>query len=502
MANKTNTSTNFFETILDAQQKAVETLVENTKKYTNGNAIVNETIEKGSEMLSKTFNATKETLDKATAKAETVKEEVKNSTANVTDYFTNWKNQQQTWANQMLEMNKQFTSNTMNPTNMMSQFQNMPNMFTNMMNQNPMANMQNMMNQNPMANMMNSMNPASMQENMNKSTEQVKAFWNQFQQIMTNNYQEMAKNFQPGTAQDSFKGMVNMTDGFAKFYEMWMPMMKSINDKTFNLDMFKANLDMNKYKEFMDKYLTFMPEGTQDYMQKMTAMYQDATKNGNTMSMDMLNNLKSSMNTMMPEMFGNPYTTMLNNYNNMTAQMTSSASPFGKLMTPTNDTKSMQEWAAIMNKMNIYNIKNSEMQFMVYQNGMKVMEKIAENTMNKVENGEEVDSMMKMYQEWLNTSDAMYVSMFETDEYSKLMAEVSSLQLGIKKDIQLQVEKSFANVPVATRSEMDEVYQTIYDLKRQVRQLQSMLEVEQTVPVAKATTETKKTTTAKKTAKK
>lgn len=87
--------------------------------------------------------------------------------------------------------------------------------------------------------------------------------------------------------------------------------------------------------------------------------------------------------------------------------------------------------------------------------------------MHKIENGEDVNSMIKLYQEWLNTSDKMFVDLFETDEYSKLMSEVSSLELRIKKAVQKQTEKMFDNVPVATRSEMDEAYQTIHDLKTQ-----------------------------------
>lgn len=46
MTNKSNTSKNFFESLVDAQKQAVETMVETTKKFSNGNAIVNDTIEK------------------------------------------------------------------------------------------------------------------------------------------------------------------------------------------------------------------------------------------------------------------------------------------------------------------------------------------------------------------------------------------------------------------------------------------------------------------------
>ena len=73
------------------------------------------------------------------------------------------------------------------------------------------------------------------------------------------------------------------------------------------------------------------------------------------------------------------------------------------------------------------------------------------------------------------------------------MSEVSSLELRIKKAVQKQTEKMFDNIPVATRSEMDEVYQTIHDLKTQVRQLQSMLELD-TVEPSKKSAPTKKTT--------
>jgi polyhydroxyalkanoate synthesis regulator phasin len=144
----------------------------------------------------------------------------------------------------------------------------------------------------------------------------------------------------------------------------------------------------------------------------------------------------------------------------------------------------MQAWAEIMNHVNIYNIKNAELQHMIYQTGMKVMENLAAQMMHKVENGEQVNSMIKLYQDYLNTSDKMYVALFETDEYSKLMAEVSSMKLSIKKSIDKQTEKMFENVPLATRSEMDEVYQIIYDLKKLVRTLQSQVEGTFDIPVA------------------
>ncbi|MBL7774146.1 MAG: hypothetical protein JNM95_14880 [Chitinophagaceae bacterium] len=458
MTNKSNASKNFIDSMMDSQNQALETLVENTKKFTNGNSFVNETIDKGADFYKKTMNSGRETWTKMTEQGNQFQNEMKNGSDAMNTYLNNWKEQQAAWSNQLTEMNKQFLTNWMNPANSQQFFQQAQTNWMNMFNQN---NMQNMMS--------DMMNPSNWQQNMTKANDQVTAFWNQLQQVMTDNYNQFAKNFSNGTIQDSFKGMVNMTDGFAKFYEMWMPMMKSMNEKTFNMDMFKNMLNMDQYKAFMDKYFSFMPQNNMDYFNQMKSMFTEAFKNNNNMTNDMMNNMRSTMNNMFPMMAGNPFTAMLSNYNQFYGQMMSAVSPFAKLMGSNNDTKTMTEWADIINNMNVYQIKNSEMQYMVYQTGMNVMNKIAENTMHKIENGEEVNSMMKLYQEWLNLSDAEYVKLFETDEYSALMAEVSAMQLRLKKDIEKQMEKAFVNVPVATRSEMDELYKTIYDLKKELR---------------------------------
>ena len=71
------------------------------------------------------------------------------------------------------------------------------------------------------------------------------------------------------------------------------------------------------------------------------------------------------------------------------------------------------------------------------------------------------------------------------------------MQMKLKKDIELQTEKMLKDIPVATRSELDEVYKTIYDLKKQVRQLEKMLDLD-----VEETEETHEATEAKKTAKK
>ncbi|MEO6832820.1 MAG: hypothetical protein ABI378_10030, partial [Chitinophagaceae bacterium] len=75
------------DTMMDAQKTLLDTTVENTRKLANGNTLVNETIEKGSEWyknwLDNQKNIFSQTTEKATETAKTVKE----NTGDMTDFF-------------------------------------------------------------------------------------------------------------------------------------------------------------------------------------------------------------------------------------------------------------------------------------------------------------------------------------------------------------------------------------------------------------------------------
>ena len=78
--------------------------------------------------------------------------------------------------------------------------------------------------------------------------------------MMNQSYNEWVKQFSNLTAADTFKGMSNMTESLNKFFELWMPMFKSIQDKSFTAESFMNSLNPEKYKAFVDSFFKFMPE--------------------------------------------------------------------------------------------------------------------------------------------------------------------------------------------------------------------------------------------------
>jgi len=477
MANKEGN--NIVDSMVEAQKKVVDTIVENTKKITNENTILNDTIQKGTEWYKNWLEDQKNIFSKTTEKATTATETVKENTSKMNDFYQNWLNTQMNWTKQMWEMNQSWMKNNTasatdgNPMNQMNNWMNQWNTWSNNMSQS-----NNWMNQfGQFQNQMQNMNPFS-QDTWKGASENWNKMFSQYHDILNNNFADWQKNFQAGTVQDAYRNMVNTAEGFTRFSEMWAPMWKSIQEKNFTMEMYKQWADPAQYKDMMDKYFGFMPENSRQYVQNMTDMMNKEMKQMSQFGVNNYQQMRGMMNTVpgfnASEMFGN----VLNGYNAFSSMMNNAFGPLTKMMTPNQHTKAMAEWNDIANRIMVYNIKNSELQYMIYTQGSKVMDKLAENVVSKMEKGVEVNSMMALYQEWLGISDKTFVSLFESEDYSKLMAEVSAMQLTLRKEMENQMEKLMVGIPVATRSEMDEIYKTIYDLKKQVRQLEKMLEIE------------------------
>ncbi len=490
-------SKNFVDSILEAQKNMVDTVVENTKKITNGNTLVNDSIEKGTEFYKNWLDQQKEAITTVNDKVETATETAKESTSKANEYYQNWMNNQVSWAKQVWDMNQQWVKNSMpnqetikntNPTDFFNSWNNAMSQYNNWMTQ-----------QNNIADWWKNLqqfNPANVTENIKSATENWTNVFNKYYETLNTTYTGMKEGMQNGTTQDVYNNMMNAMQGFGKFNEIWAPFWKSIQDKTFNAELFKKSFNAEAYKEMMDKFFGFAPESSRQYIQQMTEMWNNNMKSFGEYSKGSFNMTREMFNNANPYANYNFFGGMMDGYKQMHETFQNAVSPIAKMVTPNEYTKAATDWSDIANQTAIYNIKNAELQYMMYQQGTKVMDKLTESIMNKIENGVEINSMTALYQEWMNISDKTYVELFESDVYSKLMAEVSAMQLKLRKNMDLQTEKMFANVPVATKSDLDELYKVIYDLKKEVRQLEKMLDIE-TTPV-----ETVEKTTAKKTTKK
>jgi polyhydroxyalkanoate synthesis regulator phasin len=501
----TQNGKNFVDSVLDTQKKLVDSMIENTKKVTSGNNLMSEVIEKGNATYNEWAEKQKNAFAQMNDKAEGVKTSAQESVNKANEFAQNWLNNQINWTKQAWEMNQNFIKNNANPAdnfksaNPADWFNNMNQAWANTNNWMNQANQASQMQQ-QWFNMMQQFNPANLTDTIKKSTEGFTGLYNQYNDLLKQSFSDLQENIQNATSKDVYSNLVNAAGSFGKFSEMWAPFWKSIQDKSFSGTQFKSAFDVASYKEMQDKFFGFVPEQGRQYFQQATEWWNNGMKGGADFGKTGYSNMRDFAANMNPFAGQNVFEGALNGYQQFQNMFQNAVAPIAKMVTPNQYTQAATAWADIADRIAIYNIKNSELQYMMYQQGNKVMDKLVESVSNKIENGTEINSMTALYQEWLNIGDKVYVELFESDDYSKLMAEVSALQLKLRKDIDLQSEKMLTGIPVATKSELDELYKVIYDLKKEVRQLEKMLDLDNNEDVAEttATKAPRKSTTTKK----
>jgi BMFP domain-containing protein YqiC len=335
----------------------------------------------------------------------------------------------------------------------------------------------NMMGNNPMMNNMpnfgNMMNMDSMTANMNNMTTMYQNWLNS----MNSTYSEMMKNYNNMDAKNMMSGMFNNSEMYMNMFQLWMPMFKSMNDKSFDMETFKNMFNAPMFKDMMDKM--FNMNDFNKTMMAMPGMDMFKTNMNNMMDSNkgMFDSMKANMMNMMPNNNG-MFTQAMDMYNNMNNQMNNEFAPMMKLMGNNSNTQQMNAMKELSNEFAHYQMKSTEMQYMMYNTGMKAMNELAETVYTQVRNGADVKDFTNLYTTWLTISDKHFVELFSTDEYSKMQAEMNSFGNKMKMHINQQMEKAMEKMPVITRSEMDETYKTIYEMKKRINMLEKQLDTD------------------------
>lgn len=448
-----NTTQNWFDMILDSQKKIVDSVSENTKKW-NKDEKINQVLDTSSENFNKWLDFQKDMMTKATTATSTgainpeeSKEFMNKWSAFYTDLFKS----------QVESINKTYKQNLEGFTH------SFPGMSAN----------------NPWANMMGN-------NGMNS--------WNN---AYTEMYKNMFSNFQgAGSNKEVFEGLFNHTQSFMKFYELWSPVMKAMENNSFDAKNLQSYFSVDAYKNFMDSFLHMMPADMKSKLEAGMESYKENMKKFGMEGMDMYKNFSGEWNNMTNQ-GNNAFSEAMNMYTDMYKQVQSAMAPFSKLITPNKYTKSAEEMMELVDLMNRYQITNAQMKFMTYNTGIKAMENMALELAKRTEKGETFTDMQVLFKMWLDTSDKFLVEFYETPEFSKLQAENSSITLKIKKSMDSQIEQLFSHLPLINRTEMDELYQTVYELNKKVKTLEKQLK--DSGETQKTTVETPKSTVEKTT---
>lgn len=430
---------NFFDAWLETQKQLMD-------NWTESNAKLQESVKSGNaakdgfsiyqEWLNKQAEITKKATENAgeTAKAnfEKASESFKNQ-ANLGEVYNNWMKSQQETAAKAFEPFKAF-----NPS------------FNGWNNANTFQNMQ--------------------QQWMDNSKNWYEQYAKNFGQY-NNPFADWTKNFSNDVTKDAWKNMTEANKGFFAFFEQWKPAFDAAQNNTFNAEWFRNAFNPSSFRDLMDKTLEQI---SPSQMRELFNQY----NNWSEMAMNYSKNAYSQWVNQLPENVrtSTPFTFWQNiqeqSGNNPFTAYQKSVMPVFSFFNPGKEGEVKELTVAVLEKTAAYGQKLNEMQRILYVNGAKLWETFVTENADKMRKGTDLSNTQEVFQKWVAYCEESFIGIFRGEEYSKIQAELLDLSLEIRQKNEKIQEIALANTPVVLRSEADELYATIYELRKRVHALE------------------------------
>lgn len=440
------TNNPIIDNMMDVQANAMNTLIDSAKKFqsafTNGNviedsqSIYKDMMEKQAAMFSE-MNANPFGINL-----------FMNNNSKPEEFLKNWYNQQMTSMKQMTDFNQSIYNSMVNygknANDYNNSFATMNNAWTNI--------------------------------------------YNSWMNTINTSYDAFSQNIKNPFNADMFKNMFEGGQIYMKVQEIFQPMMSAIKNSDFSVDTWKNIYSQENYKKMTEQVF-----GSFFYNASLKEVFDNATKQmqnffvtQNGLGKEYYEQMKN-MSTQFPELFSGDAEHMKDLYSKMNNVFAKTFEPLLKLANPGKEKENVEATIALLDKVTEYSIKQSELQAQLYKTMQASMESLVKETQDKYKDLQAGNFTMptatELYNEWVKTNEKMYSELFATDEFSKVKAEALNLSMEVKKHFQHQFENVFEQYPVVFKSEMEEIYKTMHDLKKTVKDVQTKLAMQNAASV-------------------
>ena len=125
-----------------------------------------------------------------------------------------------------------------------------------------------------------------------------------------------------------------------------------------------------------------------------------------------------------------------------------------------------------LDDLSVYFAKLTEYQHTMYVTGMAALEKVITTITEKGNKGEDIKGFEEFFDLWVDINEKTYYELFQSREFSRMQGELLETGLKLRQHNFKLMELYLYDYPIALRSEMDDLYKTIYELKKKVRSLE------------------------------
>jgi polyhydroxyalkanoate synthesis regulator phasin len=207
------------------------------------------------------------------------------------------------------------------------------------------------------------------------------------------------------------------------------------------------------------------------------------------------NAIPENMKSMFP--FNLNGTDAMNPDSNVFSMYMRNVMPVFRFFNPGKEGELKENTVLLLEKMALYNQKAAELQQHIYVTGAKNWEQFLLEGFEQSKKGVDLGNTQEMFQKWVTKNEEAFTELFKSDAYSKLQGELVDLNLEIRQRNEKIAEEMMQSLPVVLRSEADELYTTIYELRKRLHAVEKQLgETENSLEVKDSKSSKKKTATA------
>lgn len=302
--------------------------------------------------------------------------------------------------------------------------------------------------------------------------------YNSWINTLNTSYETYSKNFNNPLYKDMFKNMFESNNVYLKAQEVFQPILKAIQANDFSAETWKNIYNTDNYKKITEQMFgnLFNNSNLKDVYENATKQVHGFFANQNNLSKEYFEQIQN-MSKQYPQLFSGNFDKLKELYSEVNTVFGKTFEPILKLVNPGKEKENVEASIALMDKLAQYVIKQNELQHTLYATTQKSLETVAKQYGEKYKNVKagEIPSYNEVYNDWVKVNEQLLSELFATEEFSKIKGEALNLSMDVKKQFETQFENMFENYPVVFRSEVEELYKTIYDLKKTVKDLQTKI---------------------------
>lgn len=273
---------------------------------------------------------------------------------------------------------------------------------------------------------------------------------------------------------DTLSKMSSSSNVYVKFYEIWLPIARAVQERITDVNLYRELVDPAKYKEVIDNIFGFSPDSIRDYIEQVSKLSEtlgiSAGKFGTPWAAAFKKNFK-----MMPDLVEGRPETFLHIFHNLFQAFDETVGKIYHIPPVGKDREKIELMMRGFDDLAVFLAKNIEYQNSVYVIALRAMEKVLETIATKIKDGEEIKTFNDFFDLWVDVNEREYHDLFRTGEFSRIQNELMDAAVKVRGHFYKLMELYLFDFPVALRSEMDDLYKTVYDLKKKVRTLERQL---------------------------